>query len=580
MSSDLLPVAAVQICFNVVLVQLLQSNELQRLAWKTSLQSDTSGDLTDNWNETAIVEIEGLSGLFTQWLDTYKGNELLFPIFLEFFGQSIGCLKRQSLSVSSAVFTGMSKILAEVEGLEHQEKPVMVKAWQLWKDSNPASHVDDSKRRSGNQGALIAYLLCLGQLLRLIGQDLQLSQAHIIMLQLQICVVKSNAAAYSTDIDRMTPVQELVLETLRSIPPNIPELVPELVGSIAKFVTLAYEQKEKSLGKSQTYVAISKAAMDLLSSYIVGQIRHTGIDVTDLVSKACSALAVPLHLKYRWQIEGKGPSPWRKATSTALTILEASLPIINASQQGKESSSPFWETVVDISDGILAADCDACARWGEISKDEVFDIDAFIRLRKLVIPDLGSSSIPDAIRRKYAESIFTNSIIHEPHPDDLARPDQELLEGLKSTHIGRVQELPPSPRSKLSYMLLDELFGLVAVHDGSHNRVRLAQAAAPYLILRVGLTLKAYIMDHPLRGRMPQPWSQKKEMLHMLHHLIDLESEPEAIPAAPGITSKDKKHLHRLYSLVMKALKAAWRDEEMTKALREVLDAVGDDFGL
>ena len=157
------------------LVQLLHSNELRRLEWKNSLQSDTSEDLTDNWNETAIVEIEGLSGLFTQWLETYKGNELLFPIFFEFFGQLTDCLERQSLSVSNAVFTGMSKILAEVEGLQYEEKSVLGKAWQLWEDSNPASHVDDSKRKSGNQDALIAYLLCLGQLLRLIGQDLQLS---------------------------------------------------------------------------------------------------------------------------------------------------------------------------------------------------------------------------------------------------------------------------------------------------------------------------------------------------------------------------------------------------------------------
>lgn len=544
------------------------------------MQSDLCEDLTHSWNETAIVEIEGLSGLFTQWLDTYKGNESLAPMFQEFFGQLIGCLKRQSLTVSSAVFTATSKILAEIEGLERLGKPLLAKAWQLWKDGNPASHVDDSKRKNGNQDSLIAYILCLGQLLRLIAHDLSLKQAHIIMLQLRACVVESNAAAYSTDIDRMNPMQGLVLETLKSIPTNTPELVPELVGSIDGFVTLAYEQKGQSSGKSQTYIALSKAAMDLLDSCIAHQIRCPGVDATDMVSKACSALAVPLHLKYRWQTEGKGPSPWRKATLTALAILETSMPIIHASQDGKESSSRFWEVFVRIGDGIVAADCDACARWQEISKDQVFDIDAFTRLQKLVIPALGSSSIPDAIRRKYAESIFTNSLIHEPHPDDLARPDQELLEGLRSTHIGRVQDLPPSPRSKLSYLLLDELFGLVAVHDGSPDRVRLAQAAAPYLILRAGLVLKAYIMDHPLRGRMPQPWSQKKEMLHILRKLIDLDSEPKAIPAAPGVTSEHKKHLHRLYPLVMKALKTAWRDEEMTNTLREILDAVGDDFGL
>lgn len=569
-----------QICFNVILVKLLESNELRRLALKTSLRTISSEESTENWNETAIVEIEGLSSLFTCWLDTCKGNEALAPMFQEFFGQLIGCLKRQSLTVSNAVFTGMNRILAEVEGLESLGKPLLVKAWQLWKNNNPASHIDDSKRKNGNQDALMAYMHCLGQLLRLISQDLQLEQARTMMLQLRACIVESNAAAYSADVDRMTPVQGLVLEILKSIPTNSPDLVSELVASIDGFVTLAYERKGQSSEKGQTHIALSKAAMDLLESCITKHINRPDLEGTDLITKACSALAIPLHLKYRWQTEGKGPSPWRKATSTALTILEASMPIIHASQSDKEPSTSLWEVVVRISDGIVAADCDACTRWQEISKDQVFDIDAFTRLQKLVIPALGWFSIPDAIRRKYTKSVFENSIIHEPHPDDLARPDQELLEGLRSTHIGRVQDLPPSPRSKLSYMLLDELFDLVAVHDGSSERVRLAQAAAPYLILRVGLTLKAYILDHPLRGRMPQPWSQKREMLHVLRKFIDLDSEPKAMPSAPGVTSERKKHLHRLYSLVTQALKAAWRDEEMTNALREFLDAVGDDFGL
>ena len=561
-------------------MKLLESNELQRHNSKTSLQSEFSMNLADSWNETAVVEIEGLSGLFTQWLDTYKANQSLAPMFQEFFGQLIGCLKRRSLTVSNAVFSGMSKLLAEIEGLESLGKPLLVKAWKLWKDGNPASHVDDSKRKNGNQDALMAYTLCLEQLLRLTGQDIQLAQMQMIMLQLRACVVGSNAAAYSTDVDRVTPVQGLVLEALKSIPTNTPELVSELVGSIDDFVTLAYEQKDQPSGKGQTYIALSKAAMDLLESCVIKHIKRPDVDATVLVTEACSSLTIPLHLKYRWQTEGKEPSPWQKATLTALAILEASMPVILDSQDGTKSSSPFWETVVRIGDGIVAADCDACTHWEEISKDQMFDIDAFQRFQKLVIPALGSTSIADVIRRKYAESIFTSSMIHEPHPDDLARPDQELLEGLRSTHIGRVQDLPPSPRSKLSYILLDELFGLVAVHDGSLERVRLAQAAAPYLILRSGLTLKAYIMDHPLRGRMPQPWSQKKEMLHLLRKLIDLDSEPKAIPAAAGVTSEHKKHLHRLYPLVTKALQVAWRDEEMTNALREVLDAVGDDFGL
>ena len=59
-----------------------------------------------------------------------------------------------------------------------------------------------------------------------------------------------------------------------------------------------------------------------------------------------------------------------------------------------------------------------------------------------------------------------------------------------------------------------------------------------------------------------------------------LNSEPRAIPDAPGITSEHKKHLHRLYPLVVKATAVAWRDEEMTQALREILEVIGQDFGL
>ncbi|KAL8684639.1 MAG: hypothetical protein Q9218_008205 [Villophora microphyllina] len=138
----------------------------------------------------------------------------------------------------------------------------------------------------------------------------------------------------------------------------------------------------------------------------------------------------------------------------------------------------------------------------------------------------------------------------------------------------------------MSYVLLDQLFDLVAVHDGSLERVRLAQAAAPYLILRVGLVLKAYICDHPLRGLMPQPLSQKREMQYVLQKLVELESEPRAFPGGAvgagmggGGEVEGKKHLYLLFGLVMKAMAAARRDEKMAGRLRKVVEAVGMGFG-
>ena len=80
---------------------------------------------------------------------------------------------------------------------------------------------------------------------------------------------------------------------------------------------------------------------------------------------------------------------------------------------------------------------------------------------------------------------------------------------------------------------------------------------------------------------MPQPRSEKREMLWVLRRLIELRSEPKAIPAAAeGVVSLGKRHLYVVYGLVVRALGVAWRDEVVREALREVLVAVGEDFGV
>ena len=579
---DQLTIRASQVCFHTVLVRALERNQEQYLQAQ-SLERNLAGAFPlRSWNETAIVEIEGISELFSQWFDTHKGDSALATMCQDLFGHFQIMLKRSSLNISKAVFNSLYRILVAIGKAECKGKTkssILEKSWNLLEEGNPALHEDDSERgRTDNQDALVAYLKCLHESVDLNGQQLEQQQAKIALEQMWICIVKSTASTYSMDLDRMTTVQEMVLDIVRFISARSLETVILIARFMNDLVTLAYKLQGDIDGMRQTYVALSKAAMTHLESFLIERTKALSTtDRTALAIEAGNALVVPLHLKYAWELAGKGLSPWKKATLTALAILEASVTFVRGPMQ---NTSSFWDVVVNISNCITAADCDACINRTEIPNDRDFDIEAFLRIRKLLVPALGSPSLPDAVRRKFAESIFKYSIIHEPNIDDLARPGQELLEGLKSIHIGRVKDLPPSPRSKLCYLLLDELFDLVAVHDGSSERIKLAQAAAPYLILRTGLTLKAYIMDQPLRGRMPQPISQKKEMFYVLRKLVELDSEPKAVLAAPGISSEHKKHLHRVYGLVMKALKVAWRDDEMAGALQEVLDAVGEDFGV
>lgn len=555
-------------------MEMLSANKARYEAVKGSEPFPEGDEIQASWNETAVIIVGGVSKLLTQNLDTMISSANFADMWNQLLGYVQGLLERKVLDVSTAVFTGMAKMLVEIENVDKVGQSSIAKVWNLWENGAPVSHMDPSQGKIGNQDSIVAYLDWLHQLSRLVGGKMSLEQVKTVTERLRSCVVDSDVSAYSSDIDKMTAVQKYSLESLRLIPTSIPGALSEIIDSISGFAVLAY--KEDGGEKVQTYVALSKAAMDLLRSCITDHVDAGRIQDPKLLTKAISALGIPLQLKYEWQKEGKDPSPWKKATTSALAILETTIPNLKPVPE----APAFWNSVVKIISGITSANIKSCNTPSTILEDQAFDIAAYTRIQCLVTPIFGLPSVPESARRAYAASLFTNSIVHTPHPDDLARPGQDLLQGLQSSHIGRTQDLPPTPRAKLSYLLLDELFHLVSVREGTPEQLRLAQAAAPFLILRAGITLKAYILDQPLRGRMPQPWSQKKELLYVLRKLVDLESEPGAIPDAPGITSQRKKHLHRLFGLVVQATAVARGDEEVKEALKNFLDAVGEDFGI
>ena len=561
---------------------MLSADQKEFLDAQSTEAANLSGQVLADWNETSILIIEGLSKVFAQYLDIIRVNNDFPEIWLGLLDNFEQLLKRGVLDVSHAAFSGMTKLLAEFENIEKMGANSFERAWQFWRDGNPASHTNSTGGKIDSQDALVAYLDCLQQLLRLMGLNLSFEQAERVIEELRSTVISSRTVAYSGDTDRMTPVQKYVIEGLKTIPSNIPGVVVKLVDIAADLVTLAFESERQDRGAGPTYIALSKAAMDLLQTYVIDHVSPSNVEAPGIISRALQALSVPLYLKYQWHTEGRPPATWKKATTAAVAILQTFVLSVQATADMDSSYSEFLGEAIRVSDGIIAASFSSSLSLNvsDVKDDQDFDIDAFSTIRALLTAILGTNLLPDAIRRKYSKSIFTGSIIHEPHPDDLPSRDHEPLEGLRSKHIGRVQDLPPSPRSKLSYLLLDELFDLVAIHDSSPERVRLAQAAAPYLILRVGVTLKAYVQDQPLRGRMPQPLSQKKEMLYILRKFVELDPEPKAIPPVPGVSLGNKNHLYRLYPLVLKAMTAAHRDEEMTRALKKVLETVGEDFGI
>ena len=536
--------------------------------------------LRSEWNSTTVALISAIAHIFAQRFEVIRSEH----DFARVWNDLLNCLNlfldRDILSLSTSIFTGLTEILEEVDNVQDIGTPAVDRVWELWEKFNPVSTNDGSKAKSGTQDAMMAYLRCIPQIYRLMSSSKKCEHAGSVIHEIQSCVAQAEVPDYSSDIDRMTPVQKGVLENLKIIPLEDESIRNQLVDFVASLVTLPYEYAKTDTGRGPTFLALSTAAITALQTYVIRKEIPTSITSFHIVTRALQALAVPIHLKYSWHTEENRQSSWKRATTAAVQLLEPCIPLLTLVQQEETQIGTFWDQVVKITDGVVAADCEYCENSTEILKDQEFDIEAASKILKTVTPALGNSCIPDGVRRHLAEVVFEKSLVHEPHPDDLAQPGQGLLEGLKYDHIGRTQDLPPTARFKMSYFLLDELFKLVAASDGSAERIRLAQAVAPYLVLRCGLTLKAYVYDQPLRGRMPQPWSQKREMFCVLKKMSDLEIEPKAMQDVPDMVSEHKKHLIKLYPLLTRALKAALRDEEMTKALGEVLELLEPDFGL
>lgn len=558
-------------CFRLVLFKLTAATELMPREESYSNVPPRSG-----WDDTGVLLVQGLSKTFIQALEVLSRDGNLTYVWDQLIARYTTLLSLRRLTLGHAVFSSLTEVLSVCGDAFRTHRIPLDSTWAVWRDHNPSNY--DLQGVANNHDALVAYLQYIGQFHGLLDEGFNAAQAEAMMANLRLCITQSTPVVYGSDIDEMTTVQSLVLEDLKLIPTSYPEILVQLVSEIAFLVTLAFQLQGDRIQKGKSFVAVSKGAMDVMEGIVKQHVRKMDALVAILLSISLRALSIPIHLKYKRQLEGKGTPTWQKATSTALSSLDADL-LLRACNGSTTDQQSMWTAITDISNGIAAADTDACDSYAKISSDQTFDIESLSQLMDIIIPTLGSPSIPDRIGRKYVESLFEHSLIHEPHPDDLARPNQELLDGLRSQHIGRVQELPPKLRSKMSYFLLDHLFDLVAVHDGSTERIKLAQAAAPYLILRAGLVLKAYVCDHPLRGLLPQPLSQKREMHYLLKKLIELNSQPKAFPQTMGVQSEHKKHLFLLFNLVTKALKVAWRDEEMSAALRGVLEAVGSDFG-
>lgn len=562
------------LCLRAILFEVIEANLDSQKTVRHG--SRNTADEIASWDETTKTVLQSVGTLTTMRLQKVDNVSTFGGAWSDLLDRLQRYFAFDSHALGSYVFATITNVLSHLPSAQTLGESSLQKTAVVW-TSYLDPHNTLGTDPGDNQEAFVAYADAFKAIYRLAGQSID-PDIPSMLSHLETCVVESHAVAYSTDVDTMTPLQTRVLECLSMVDTTASNLPSYMIGLLSRFSVLPYTSVAQQPDKQvPTFVALSKASMSMLQETTIKHITHKQIYTDGAFNAALTQLVRPMKAKYAWQKEGKSPTIWQKATTTTLAILQAGLPQLQAHGLTGNLLNNIWTAVIDIAHHITRAEhLDPEKPPASLYQDEAFDVRSFTELRDLIATPLNSTSLPDALRRTYTRNLFSISLIHEAlqgELPDLSRP----LDDLYKTRLGQTAVLLPTLRTRMSNTCTSELFAVVTVHNDTLH-VKLAQAAAPYLILRAAVPLKTYIADHPLRGRMPAPDSQRKELLHVLSQLEQLESEPQAIPDAPGVKSKHRKHLHRLYPLIVKATTAARQDPEVFERLVRLTDMVGEGF--
>ncbi|KAI1183394.1 hypothetical protein F5B17DRAFT_443478 [Nemania serpens] len=610
------------VCIKAVIFRLIASIETELQALD---HTECDEKFRRDWHDTAVVVLNGISSLLSNYLDVLTAHPTFNSYWQQLLGHFANLLDLQVLEISTATFKALTQMLSHSQSGPKQNfnKTTIDLAWDLWARGIPVAKTETTDKPLDNQNCLLAYVAALRDVYRLIQDDLTVERIRRMLTLLREVMETATPGAFISDIDHATPLQTQVLEVLKLLRTDIPGAPSALIAQTSEFVSLAFTDGGNAANQrttqKRTYVAMAKASMLILQSLVQSHAADPDIYSNGALLTALTALSKPIVFKYQFPIIAKSEQPWKQATKSAIAILGATLGQLIALDIPRPILQDMWHMIVVIANGITNADCEAPPDRVNISDDEDFDIACFTQLRELIVPSLGAEVVPETTRKLFVESLFRMSIIHAPAPAESAviygskGGDVAGLSNLYKPRRGRTIDPPPSKRTKMSYVCLEELFSLVASHDETTTtpqitlqpptprfpppmpssgsaaseppralRIRLAKTAAPYLLLRAALTLRTYIADQPLRGRMPQPLSQRKELARILERLAELDSEPDAIAEIPNVESDKRKHLLRLYPLLVGATRvsSASGDADVSRLLTDLLDVVGAELGV
>lgn len=590
-----------RLCLNRVLFLMVADIESKLLS-SENIQDLPKDDLKSRV-ETTVLMVKGVSNLITNFFDSIAADEKFDQSWTRLLKHLQVLVDMQLLELNEATFASLTAILIRAQSPSALSTEALGCAWDLWAHGHPAGDDTMLDLDRPDQDAGLAYVQALQQVYRLFKRHLTAEQIEKILHHLRLLVWNSVYPPYSPDVDRASAVQVLVMETIKTLCSERGDSQAAILQCLAELSDSALSRwSTGNDSRKPTFVAFSKATIDVISWYIADFGIKQDIFTNGALSATLEHLRALLMQKYTWQGKDREPYLWQRATIASLNVLQVAVPYVEKqyAKPNETETGRFWQCVVDITHGIVSARGFQTTQLpnARILADETFDVAAFTRLKTIILPSLGASAIPDTIRRDFACALFHSSFIYPPQRLDLPTVpiEKNPLQDFYRIRGGRTFDPPPTLRPRMAYALMDTLFELAASPKPDPStpnpRTLLARSVSPYLLLRCAIPLKGYIADQPLRGLMPQPTPARKALLHLLSHMVELQTEPSTIPdplslkTGPGLAEGEdepslrlyRKHLEWLYPLVVKAIQVAGKERDdgrVLQALGRVLEETG-----
>ncbi|KAG1803198.1 uncharacterized protein BJ212DRAFT_1304669 [Suillus subaureus] len=372
-----------------------------------------------------------------------------------------------------------------------------------------------------------------------------------------------NSTDYYPDVDDLSPLQVVVMNTITDISltgPGVPSLILRYLSefSVLSFLAASHVPilSPASSGtpiaalsqKHNTYIALSKKVIPLTVELYMRFKDELEIYEDGTLEAVFSAFSIPIKLKYEYPAPFKfGKDPlWKIATTNFLRINTG---ISDTRVEG------IWRQIVKVFRGGILADCTAAEGFSleDQEAEESFDLSLINSLEIDIMPHLGDTRVPDHLIVQLAKILHKGSQLYKSsvdpsHPDSPSTDTANVSDDSWDSHdlekvnldIGSTIPGVPVPRERFSFWCFDLLFlicsnvtsgnpihlhvltELTILPDQESSRKRVAALCLPTLLDRCKTTMASYVADEALRGNMPFPRAREDELLYILRKVLDL----------------------------------------------------------